>query len=66
MQNVVGIRFGLVGTVKRLVSSSKALNDDLSTTLTIHQVAETRSKTDCPINDPDAILHNNVLWTIMG
>jgi len=24
--------------------------------LTVHQVAETRSKIDCPINDPDAIL----------
>jgi len=32
------------------------LNDDLSSTLTVHQVAETRSKIDCPINDPDAIL----------
>jgi len=36
----------------RLVS----LNDDLSLTLTVHQVAETRSKIDCPINDTAAIL----------
>jgi len=28
----------------------------LSLTLTVHQVAETRSKIDCPINNPDAIL----------
>jgi len=35
---------------------SMELNDDLSSTLTVHQVAETRSKIYCPINDPDAIL----------
>jgi len=52
---------------------TKALNDDLSLTLTVHQVAETRSKIDCPVNDPDAILqilfsgrHVTVNWTIMG
>jgi len=52
---------------------SKALNDDLSLTLTVHQVAETRSKIDCPINDQDAILqimfsgrNISVNWTIMG
>jgi len=33
-----------------------ALNDDLSLTLASKLVAETRSKIDCPINDPDAIL----------
>jgi len=33
-----------------------ALNDDLPSTLTVHQVAETRSKIDCPFNNPDAIL----------
>jgi len=53
--------------------TSKAINDDLSSTLTVHQVAETRSKIDCPINDPDAILqvmfsgrHISVNWMIMG
>jgi len=35
---------------------AKALNDDLLPTLTSSEVAETRSKIDCPINDPDAIL----------
>jgi len=52
---------------------AKALNDDLSSTLAVHQVAETISKIDCPINDPDAILqimffgsHISVNWTIMG
>jgi len=52
---------------------TKALNDDLPSTLTVHQVAETGSKIDCPINDPDAILqirfsgrHISVNWTIMG
>jgi len=51
----------------------KDLNDDLSSTLTVHQVAETRSIIDCPINDPDAILqimfsgrHISVNWKIMG
>jgi len=51
---------------------TKALNDDLSLTLTVHQVAETRSIIDCSINDPDAILqimfsgrHISVNWTIM-
>jgi len=46
---------------------------DLPSTLTVHQVAETRSKIDCPINDADAILqimftgrHISVNWTIMG
>jgi|GEM_PF-2676218 len=46
---------------------------DLLLTLTVHQVAEIRSKIDCPINDPDAILqimfsgrHISVNWTIMG
>jgi len=50
-----------------------ALNDDLSLSLTVHQVAETRSIIDCSINDPDAILqimfsgrHISVNWTIMG
>jgi len=51
----------------------KAINNDLSLTLTVHQVAETRSKIDCPIiNDADAILqimffgrHISVNWTIM-
>jgi len=50
-----------------------AINDDLSSTLTVHQVADTRSKIDCPIDDPDAILqimfsgrHISVNWTIMG
>jgi len=50
-----------------------ALNDDLSLSLTVHQVAETRSIIDCPINDPDAILqimfsgrNISVNWTIMG
>jgi len=50
-----------------------ALNDDLSLTLTVHQVAETRSIIDCPINDLDAMLqimfsghHIGVNWTIMG
>jgi len=38
------------------IIQSMALNDDLSLTLTAHQVAETRSKIDCPIKDPDAIL----------
>jgi len=49
------------------------LYEDLSSTLTVHQVAETRSKIDCPINVPDAILqimfsgrHISVNWTIMG
>jgi len=35
---------------------AKTLNNDLSLSLTVHQVAETRSIIDCPINDPDAIL----------
>jgi len=50
-----------------------ALNDDLSLTLTVHQVAETRSIIECSINYPDAILqimfsgrHIIVNWTIMG
>jgi len=49
------------------------LNEDLPSTLTSSQVAETRSIIDCPINDPDAILqimfsgrHISVNWTIMG
>jgi len=49
------------------------LNEDLPSTLTSSQVAETRSKIDCPINDPDAILqimfsgrHFSVNWPIMG
>jgi len=56
-----------------VVKALKDLNDDLSSTLTVHQVAETRSKIDCPINAPDAILqimfygrHISVHWTIMG
>jgi len=55
------------------VSNTKALNDDLPSTLTSRQVAETRSIIDFPINDPDAILqimfsgrHISVNWTIMG
>jgi len=32
------------------------VNDHLSLTLTTKLVAETRSKIDCPINNPDAIL----------
>jgi len=54
-------------------SLREGLNDDLSLTLTVHQVSETRSKIDCPINEPDAILqimfsgrHISVNWTIMG
>jgi len=47
-----------------------ALNDDLLPTLTSTQVAETRSKIDCPINDPDAILQimfsGRHIRTIMG
>jgi len=46
---------------------------NLSLTLTVHQVAETRSKIDFLINDPDAILqimfsgrHISVNLTIMG
>jgi len=49
-----------------------ALNDDLSLTLASKLVAETRSKIDCPINDPDAILqimfsgrHINVISKII-
>jgi len=54
-------------------SFSMALNDDLSLTLTVYQVADNRLKIDCPINDPDAILQKmfsvryiSVNWTIMG
>jgi len=48
------------------------VNDDLLPTSTSYQVAETRSKIDSPINDPDAILqimfsgrHISVNWTII-
>jgi len=41
---------------RSLLLVTKDLNDDLSSNLTVHQVAETRSKIDCPIYDPDAIL----------
>jgi len=58
---------------KSCKSSVQALNDDLPSTFTVHQVAETRLKIDSPINDPDAILqimfsgrHTSVSWTIMG
>jgi len=51
-------------------SNIKDLNDDLSSTLTVHQVAETRSKIDCPINAIVQIMfsgrHISVNWTIMG
>jgi len=39
-----------------------ALIDDLSSTLTVHQVAETRSKIDCPINDPENSYQNPNAW----
>jgi len=50
-----------------------SVTEALSLTLTVHQIAETRSIIDCPINDPHAILqilfsgrHISVNWTIMG
>jgi len=45
-----------------------AQNEDLPSTLTIHQVpeTETRSKIDCPINDPDAILQKCSLDAILA
>jgi len=46
----------------RIQYQPKALNDDLSLTLTVHQVAETRSRIDCPtIQTP--YRKNNVQWT---
>jgi len=53
--------------------ATRSLNDDLSLSFPVHQVAETISIIDCPINDPDAILkimffgrHISINWTIMG
>jgi len=55
-----------------LQGTTRGLKDVLLPTLTCYQVAETRSKIDCPINDPDAILqimfsgrHISVNWTII-
>jgi len=61
--------------LEETITSYKAQNDDLSSTLTVHQVADTRSIIDCLVNDPDAILQImfsgrhisvNVNWTIKG
>jgi len=48
------------GTLALIPFFLQALNDDLPSTLTVHQVAETRSKIDCRSGRHFA---NNVLWT---
>jgi len=63
MGSLCGLRLGQ--------NASLILNINNNDPQTIHQVAETRSRIDCPINDPDAILQimfsgRQVNWTIMG
>jgi len=52
-------------------SSIKALNDDLPSTLTVHQVAETRSSHDCPVEltliwRPENIIFDMAYGSLIG